>query len=571
MLDDASSSDEVSGGSAEDLQALSSCLLNYVTVVGEAFDATGNRIGYAITVNLDGRSLLCPGRITGRRKAAEMETWLIENGLDVVLDEMTPSDVGTQLRRLARGKSVIALNHHGYHLIARTGARYHAYVWQGKKYAFGDRPSEKVLLLEVASSANEPRGDAKDWCDAFSPIASRNPRLLVALSFALSSLLARRFGLPPFTLALVGPTSTGKSRIQMACSSMVGRPEVISWNATKVGVHDWLTDRPDQPCCVEDMHKADAFEDVSQTIMSVGNGARRIRAASTMRVTASLPLSCTLIASTEVDLLSHARSEGARVNEGVLARYFELHLGAFGMFDNLCGQDDGAALADEIERLSNENYGALWPQWAHLIAANWERVEKWHFDKVQKIRAEILDEVGNPSLDALTGRVVKRLTFAAFAGRVASELGLWRISGNDLASAFGLMLKEHLVRRDEPTASAAATLVENVRNYIETYRGRFPQLAPANDMTVPSGISGHVHDHNRHGRLFLFFRGTFDKLFVQKHGEAVYRALAEGGYLVTQPERGHRLLVDLPTRRGEPRLRKDFIAIRAEILARDGS
>ena len=543
-------------------------LSRIMKVIGTAHNLSGDRIGFATRLRKKGsRTLICPIALTGRHNTAGLERWILDNGLDAVLSELKVSEFGMALRGLAGDNKNTVIEQCGLHKLIEGDQTYFAVVWDRQIHYFGERPKHDVLLVGDALNPVPKAGSVDSWLAAFVELAAKNPRLLVAICACLSAAMRRPLNEPSFTLAYVAPTSTAKSTFQMICSSLTGPPNVVQWNATGIGLQDWLADRPDQPACVEDLHKADKFEDIAQIIMSTGNGAGRIRSRRSKDGGQATAIQATLIVSSEKSLASMASSGSAA---GVLARCFEIHAGKYGMPDDLCGFDDGGALANHMKRSALENFGAPWPKWLTSLSESWPKVQKWHRDGLPEVRRAIVNHAGDPELDELTGRLVDRLAFAAFSGRVATKLGFWSVKREAIVAAFGLLVREHVDRSPPGRNALADAAIEAVRSYIETHRSGFPPLTSVNDPNAKSGIAGYFTEDRDHGKLFLFIPGTFRSLF-ERFGDDLYKVLKDSGYLVTQPQRHNLFEKKVPTGVKGKRRAMFFIAVREEIrYARKG-
>lgn len=540
-------------------------LRKLVTVVGHATNDESKAKEIVIRVKKDGRLVMCPQASTGRLSQRPLESFLISAGLDTVLAKVPLAEVGPALRELAAGKTTTILSRVGLHNVVVDGVPTLVYVWDGKTYFFGKKPKQEVLLAGAALLPANRAGDLGSWLSGISPIAMENPGMLVCLCFGISAGIRQQLDEPSATVGIIAPTSQGKTTWQRTFRSTLGLPTVVQWVGTEIGVMEWLVDQPNQPVCLDDMHLA-KFDHVRQTLMTTGNSAGRMVSKRAQTSAMQREIQCTLFLSSERSLASMASNTSA----GVLARYFEVFGGrAHGMFSSLVGRDSGASLAKDIDALVTENYGTFWPKWLRVCSKNWSRILKWHGKKIPNLRDAILLAAGEPEIDALTGRILDRLTFAAFAGFVASRLKFWPIPESSIVAAFGLLLKEHVDRSPPGRHALARAAIEAVRAYIEANRGKFPSLASATDPNGGAVITGYLADDKKQGRLYLFIPDAFRRLFHADFGEDIYEALRTAGYLAAQPGRGNRLTKRIPgTEKGSPH-RMDFIAIREAIRFTD--
>ena len=531
-----------------------------IRVLGFARNAGGERLGIAVQARAQpDRVHVLDIRLTTPQGTAGLIDWALKKELDALLDVGTKT-LGAAMRDAATGKIVVVVDQPGYHRVMVGDVPLAAYAWGGRVYFLGREPDFKVFATGTADNPVARQGTWNEWIEAIQPIAKTNPRLLVCLCVSLSAALLRAFGMPSLTLALWAPTTKGKSTFQLVCSAMTGLPKVLQWSGTRLGIQDMFADSPDQPKCVDDMHKAERVEDIVQFVMIAGNGAGRLISKRSSGQEAPREVHSSPIVSTEKSLASMV---GKTAAAGMFARYHEIGQGLHGMFDDLGDHADGAALSNHLKAVVREQYGTVWPRWLKLLSRSWSQVERLHSEKLSDVRKAILKAANDPPLDDVTDRVLSNLTFAAFSGVVATELGLWKISTRRITAAFGLILKEHLDRT--PTGNAlAARFIEAIGGYLETHGHKFPPVSRANDPDR-AGHAGYLIEDAKHGPLYLFIPSVFRALFVEQFGEEIYEALRTTGHMVCHGSRHNRFTKRVPAGPDGVKKPMDFIAIKAGI------
>ena len=544
-------------------ERLHRALADAVEVLGLAYTPANKCLGYALrrADEADAPLLICKKALCGRAKTAAMETWLLDNDLECVLDLVTPAQFGAAIRVLAGSSRLVVLNQQGFECVRSDEEAKSAYAWNGKAYPFGFQGDAKLWPVEEALQACPGNGTAESWREAFGGIAESNPRLLIPLCVTLSSAIRRAFNQPALTIALSAKSSLGKTTIQRVCSSLIGFPEVEDWDGTVIGIQEWLSERPDRVSCLEDVQKGQQAQALSQIIMAVGNSARRKVSRNAPRATEARAIQTTLIVSTEKSFLSGDN----RATGGVLARYFEIREGAHGMFDSLCGLQDGGELARALNDRSSQNYGTIWPCLLRRASREWESVQRWHAERVPQFRAAILEGAGSPELDPISCRVLNSLAFAAFAGYMATRLRVWSIQRRNIISAFATALREHVEHVQTHGTNPESRVVEVVQAYIEGHRAQFAPIADAASPGGTAGIVGYRFEHRRFGELFLFPAATFEGLFFKKFGDFLFEALRTTGFLVTQGKRHNRMSVRIPGMPQDEGHRMNCVAISGTI------
>jgi hypothetical protein len=337
-------------------------------------------------------------------------------------------------------------------------------------------------------------------------------------------------------------------------------------NATAVGLHDHLAAFPDQPVFMDDAHGADAAQALLRAIMDSGNNARRLRSTAWAQAKSVSEVSATLIVSAERGLADTARSARQPLNAGVLARIFELHLGTYGMFDDLCGRPDARSLALELKAVAPDYHGVLGDALAAAVAEQWERVMSMHGRHFVSVQEAIRQRAGAGALDGVNERVLDGLTFAAFIGCSAVQLGLIDIKKSAITGAFGLVFGEYLGRQKQSATPTGAAVIEAVRHYLQTNPARFPPLSQAGDPTKVNGLSGYLKSSNDGQHVYLFFPGTFRQEFEEEFGPEVYSSLRDAGFLRCQKSRHNTYSARVPGPRDGPQRRQNFVAVSEAIL-----
>jgi hypothetical protein len=317
------------------------------------------------------------------------------------------------------------------------------------------------------------------------------------------------------------------------------------------------------------MHKADNPKDALTLVMSIGNGSRRMVSKHTTRgknEETQTSIKTNLLVSSEDTLQVFARKHGIHIDGGIMARYFEVEKGEYGMFDDLCGHANGDEMSKKLDQLSMAHEGAVWPSWISRLSANWEKVIRWYGRNMSIIRDDIMQSAGDPKFDDVTNRVVDSLTFAAFAGCVASKLGILEVERTTITAAFGLMVKEHVDRQPAPATPSAQICIDALRGYLQANQAKFLSIDDFDSQPQSNEMVVYKHNGRKHGSLFLFPVPTFRNKFVKQYGNEIFEHLRTAGYLASQPGRNNRMTLRIPPQDGKEVEFPSFIAIKKSIL-----
>ncbi len=560
-------------GTPEDSPDVSAVIRKHLTVHGKLCDP---RSGYALCVGRPDqsveRALNIPFHLLAPNNGSQLVELLMRGGHVALISECAPKEIAAALRLHAQTTRTWVIERPGVQVLDGdddgTGCK--VLVMHGRVYALGPGGADRVSIKLTGAAARKPEAkrDLAHFNRHLAPVFAANPRMLVVVSMALAALLARLFGRKPLCLLLVGQSSRGKSLVQSLVLDLVlGFGKVISLNATPVGLHDLLADSPDQPVFLDDVNLVHSAPALFSALMDVGNGAGRIRARSTTRERPADPVTATLIMSAERGLADTARLARQPLNAGIFARVFEMGLGEHGIFDDLCGGADGSALAKYLQMAGPEYRGVLGSAFLERVAADWSRVKNLHERHLGQVREEIEEAAGDHELNALSGRLLDGLTFAAFAGCLATKLGVLEVQRKQVTTALGLVFGEYLERMAGAATPIAEEVIAAVRHYIQTNPARFLPIAQASQPVKANGLSGYTKVAADGSLLYLFFPGAFREKFEDEYGREVYTLLKEAGFLSAQPNRHNLTTVRLPRADGDQGRREDFIAIRESILA----
>lgn len=532
-----------------------------IELAATAISPSGRKLG--ILIKAASKSALLPLGLTVLGKVGALEEWLVNNELDFLIGTTSRKDFGTYLRNRAQDQSVVVIDQPGAHYIQSDDSACWVYAWDGKLWQLSGDTCPDIELAGEAATPISKRGSVRAFIKTVGRIAKGNPRVIVALCFALSAAHRRVFGEPVFSLFLLGPSSHGKSSTQKACSALVGPPTVEAWDATRNAMKEVIEPCGDRPVCIDDVHLADKWDDVENILMAAGNSANRKRSRFSTGDNQTMPLNATPILSSNRSL-EQLRGNSS-VPDQVWARVFVVRTNELtGMFDRTGKYQDGAAVADALERVSNANFGKFWGRWLAKLSGKRTQLAK-RFPVLRDDTANRIAELaGATQLSPVNGRVLKRLAFVAAVGRLASKLGMLTVGKDEVIAAFGELFAAHLETAPKLQSELEDEIVRQLGEHIERNLRSFPDSSTACSVDAVRGLLGYSEDLHQKGRHFLWLPEQFRHLFESKFGPEIYKILASRGLLLTQKGR-HNLYEKRMTVDGR-RVKKFFIAISASIL-----
>jgi hypothetical protein len=531
-----------------------------VTVLGRTTEQSGS----AIVVEIDTAGHSCDAHYS-------VDELLKDRGGPLAIDLAKAGHVGfthgKELRSIANeilrqgsASETIVLDATGLISLTVNGGSYQAYVWNGCAHWFGATPPIQVIASKIATKLPVAR-TLKGWRIHVGRRLRRNPYLIVLTSHGLAAALRRVFQQPVLVTGIIGPSSQGKSTGQRLVASMYTAPGnqvgVLQMAGTEVGIYEQLESCADRPICFQDLRQFASVEGFMRLVFSSADGATRVKHRTPPRQLSSSP-----IISNERGVMDISTRNAGSLDEGLFARYIELMTdGPFGMFHYLHGAKDAKEFAESLSAATEKYHGTVWPAWLQALSENWQ----WVLDRYDRwsplLRKKIAAYAGDDELSAVDNRMLDGLVFSAWAGVIASILGILPLKPSEVRDAFGLVFAEHINRRRTGNTPLADKVIAEVRGYIDAHSGRFPVLKWFDGEESRSSISGYQYNLKNIGKVYLFHTNFFQETFVAKHGSIVYQILQRAGFLCCSKGRGNQYQVRIPG----SGLQKSFIAVKAII------
>jgi hypothetical protein len=457
---------------------------------------------------------------------------------------------------------VYATNRDGFHQITSGGETYKFFVHRNQIHPLGQELPIRICVLNNQNALPPAFGTLNDWHLSIGRHLKRNPKLLVPILAALACSLVRAFGLYRLILALIGPSSTGKSTGQQAAQSVRESGSAVEdFAGTTKGLRTLLEQYNDSPACLQDLHLAEDMAGIVELVFLIANGATRKTSTADQKVSATNPMSCGLILSSERTLIEILAKLKLTPTDGVSARYFECAIDApNGIFSHVPNGMTAKQFAEQINLASSTHYGSVWDAWIPAISKHAAKIEAWLPKNLPLIEAELC--AGLEITDRVTLRMVKGLASWVCAGILAINLKILMLHRDDVIDATRLVLREHLARQKHKSTPTGEKVIQAVCDLIDRNTGRFPSLTQFG-RSEQNGIFGYSKGSGEK-MLYLFLPSVFEEHVGDQFGMSfVLHTLKEKGLLETDVE-GSQRQFRIPTEHGVSE-RKRFYAIKAAI------
>ena len=231
-----------------------------------------------------------------------------------------------------------------------------------------------------------------------------------------------------------GESQTGKSTAQFLAASVYGaRGYKQSWRATDNALESVAAQHCDGLLILDELAQVDA-KNAGEVAYTLGNEFGKSRSTRTGQTRQRLTWRLLFLSTGEISLASHMAEGGRRVRAGQEVRMVDIpaEVRPGSMFETTHGFEGGAAFAQHIDRVTQDNYGHAGREWLRWCVANVDTLRSRVCEAVEHTAAQWVNEAAAGQVHS----VGRRFALIAVAGELATEAGLtgWA-SGEATAAA----------------------------------------------------------------------------------------------------------------------------------------
>lgn len=489
-----------------------------------------------------------------------------------------------------------------YTVITRLGWHGNAFVLPKKVISLKSKSKmiEHLQDLRTERVAKfRKHGTLGGW-QKLAKIAEKNTRLRLALALAFVGPIGRLLQCEQVGIQLFGPPSTGKTALAVASGSVWGRhidPTMsanmgfgTTWNATVNDLEGESLAANDTLLILDETklinsNPAKVLQDLAATVMRWERGMMKGRRDDTEIRNAWW---VALLSTSNSSLLEMAGAAQTAIDEALPSRLIDIPLPecGCGVYEDLCGERDIAALSQKIRGLAEKNFGVAARSFLRYLVTSQAdnkkdliaKLRRWHNDYVSRAEKNIQSTRDD------RGRVHAKFATIYAAGRLAIEARVVRWASSKLRRALlqcegdHFQYYEQAFRTNTRARIAAAPKplrapIEDLRQYLHEKTDDLADLTSphALDQVRTEGANSiYVAKHKAGGIEYLFP----DKVLAQavggsKRASELKRELVRIGAVATEKHGdGERFLVKRRVglkQEGSPD-RRYFVAIRAECL-----
>ncbi len=363
--------------------------------------------------------------------------------------------------------------------------------------AFGRGAADTILQADDAraDAAYRAMGNLAGWQRDVAALAVGNDRLALFLSAAFAGPLLDVLGEPSGGLHLVGDSRTGKSTAAVVAASVWGKPtadaQLRAWRGTANGLEGTAAETADALLILDEMGQADGRE-VGDVVYMLANEAGKQRASRTGSARRRQSWRTLFLSTGEITLAQKMGEAGKRAMAGLEVRLVNLPANAgagMGVFQNLHGRPNPAALAEELRGAARAHHGiaarVFLARLAHERATNAAELR----DTLDAMRASFIAKHVPAGAAGQVTSVAGRFALIGAAGELARDYGVLPWPKGEAWRAAGACFSAWLAERGGAGSGEDAAALAQVRAFLEAHgESRFTQLVrreAENDPSAP--------------------------------------------------------------------------------------
>lgn len=404
--------------------------------------------------------------------------------------------------------------------------------------AIGPKASSVTYQSEARGSEEYTQGGTLDgWKAQVAALAVGNPMLVLGLSTAFAGPLLKPCNAESGGPHLIGDSSTGKTTILEAATSVWGGPNYRrSWRATSNGLEAVAALFNDSLLALDEISESDP-EDVGEVVYMLGNGRGKQRAGRTGGARAVTRWACAVLSTGERSVATTMADGGQRIKAGQAVRILDIPVErTHGAWDVLHGHPSGAAFSNALKRASATHYG-------HAGRAFLEQLSREETDPAQAWEAiKALPGFQPTSTDGQAARAAGRFALLALAGELATGYGVTGWPEGEAIRAAVVAFKAWLSMRGTGGNSERVEAAERVLEFIDRHGdSRFTDADAAEDAraVLVRDRAGYWRNTDQ-GRVYLFTATGMREALKGLDYQRALQSLEVAGLIAPAGEDGRR-------------------------------
>ena len=331
--------------------------------------------------------------------------------------------------------------------------------------------STDKILYQTSSSVVSPycqKGSLAQWREEVSTLCQGNSRLLLSLCAALAPPLLEYSDNDNGGFHFVGASSQGKSTaLHVAGSVYGGRNYIHNWNATGNGLESIAANHSDTLLVLDELGQVNGNEVGNITYM-LANGTGKQRAYKCANARDRAKWKLLLLSSGETDLPQHMLQSGKIAKAGQEVRLLSVDADAgagHGIYENLHGLQDGAALSAVLNEKTNQFFGTAGPAFIGFLAKNLNALPRTIKEYTQKFIQQNMPKNASGQVD----RALKQFALCVAAGKLAIEYGVVNLQVEDIEDGIKKCFEAWIEQRGGVGNQEHETIIKQIRHFFQTH------------------------------------------------------------------------------------------------------
>lgn len=353
--------------------------------------------------------------------------------------------------------------------------------WHSDVFLLGEsqigEAEERRVFAAGAGRAPAPyshKGSVDEWRQNVGALCVGNPLLLFATSAAFAGPLLELIGAESGGFHVYGDSSQGKSTLLHMVSSVFGKPEEFckSWRLTDNAAESIARAYADTLLPLDEIKECDP-RIIDQTIYMLGNSKGKARATDTGGLRKAASWRLLFFSTGEMTLQQHLSSVGKQGFAGLEMRLLSLPLPDGGLFDELHGLADGAALSNQIKAITGKHYGSAGRAFLHALVQHKAGLAA----EIRSTQDAFIAQLVPGGAHGQVSRAAARFALVGIGGELATRWGVTGWPAGAAMAAAGDCFRVWLRGRGTTGSTEELGHIKRLASFLELHgSGRFTRL-----------------------------------------------------------------------------------------------
>jgi putative DNA primase/helicase len=336
---------------------------------------------------------------------------------------------------------------------------------------------ERRVFAAGAGRAPAPyshKGSVDEWRQQVSSLCAGNPLLLFATSAAFAGPLLELIGAESGGFHVYGNSSQGKSTLLSMAASVWGKPADYSktWRATDNALEGIARAYADTLLPLDEIAQCEP-RIIDQAVYLLGNSKAKSRATDTGGLRKAASWRLLFLSAGEVTLQQHLASVGKQGFAGLEMRLLSLPLPDRGLFDELHGLADGAALSNQIKAITGKHYGSAGRAFLHALVQHKSGLAA----EIRSTQDAFISQLVPGGAHGQVSRAAARFALAGIGGELATRWGVTGWAAGAAMAAAGDCFRVWLRGRGTAGSTEELGYIKRLASFLELHgSGRFTRL-----------------------------------------------------------------------------------------------